>query len=101
MSPPEDKVQCLHPDPDKAMPRISRKKYDLVMQAILQAVSMEGDGIFFRDLAGQVGKLIPAPDLETLGSVSWYTTTIKLDLEARGLIERIPGSHPQRIKLIK
>ena len=33
------------------------------------------------------------------GSVTWYVTTVKLDLEARGVIERIPKSRPQRICL--
>lgn len=33
------------------------------------------------------------------GSVGWYVTTIKLDLEARRLIERVPGKSPQRLQL--
>jgi len=33
------------------------------------------------------------------GSVSWYFTTVKLDLEARGILERVPGERPQRIRL--
>ncbi|MCP4429318.1 MAG: hypothetical protein GY803_32955 [Chloroflexi bacterium] len=28
------------------------------------------------------------------GPVGWYTITVKLDLEARGLIERIPRQSP-------
>jgi hypothetical protein len=35
------------------------------------------------------------------GSISWYATMVKLDLEARGEIERIPGSSPQRIRLTR
>ena len=35
------------------------------------------------------------------GSISWYVTTIKLDLEARGIIERIPKKRPQTLKLNK
>ena len=33
------------------------------------------------------------------GSISWHYTTVKLDLEARGIIERIPGLRPQLIRL--
>jgi hypothetical protein len=32
------------------------------------------------------------------GSVLWYYTTVKLDLEARGEIRRVPGSKPQLIE---
>lgn len=35
------------------------------------------------------------------GSIGWYYTTIKLDLEARREIERIPGSKPQLIRMVK
>jgi hypothetical protein len=34
------------------------------------------------------------------GSISWYFTTVKLDLEARGVIERIPNKAPQRLRLV-
>ena len=33
------------------------------------------------------------------GSIPWYVTTVKLDLEARGEIERIPGSKEQKLTL--
>jgi hypothetical protein len=33
------------------------------------------------------------------GAVGWYTTTVKLDLEARGVIQRIPKSSPQRLRM--
>jgi hypothetical protein len=36
---------------------------------------------------------------EFRGSIGWYTTIIKLDLEARGLIELIPDKKPQHLRL--
>jgi hypothetical protein len=33
------------------------------------------------------------------GSVTWYVTTVKLDLEARGQLKRVPNSRPQLVKL--
>jgi hypothetical protein len=33
------------------------------------------------------------------GSVMWYVTTVKLDMEARGEIKRVPKSRPQLVKL--
>ena len=34
------------------------------------------------------------------GSVTWYVTTVKLDMEARGEVKRVPHSRPQLIKLV-
>jgi hypothetical protein len=33
------------------------------------------------------------------GSVMWYYTTVKLDMEARGEIRRTPSSEPELIEL--
>ena len=35
------------------------------------------------------------------GSVTWYVTTVKLDMEARGEVKRVPNSRPQLVKLVK
>ena len=31
-------------------------------------------------------------------SAGWYLVTVKLDLEARGEIQRLPGSGPHRLR---
>ncbi len=98
MSGNKDRIQCLHPDPEKEAPRILLNKYAAVKAAILQAVSENERGILFKDLPGRVEALLSPDDLKNLGSVGWYTTTVKLDLEARGLIERVPGTKPQRLR---
>lgn len=92
------KVQTRHPTPGKSMPRIDRAVYDAFRKAILQAVPASGDGLLFRELAPRVASRLPGTVREQIGSVSWYATTIKLDLEARGEIERVPGSRPQRLR---
>lgn len=35
------------------------------------------------------------------GSVTWYVTTVKLDMEARGEVKRVLNSRPQLVKLVK
>lgn len=94
---PETRIQTLHPDPEKSGPRIDKAKYDAVRKAILRAVPRRGDGLAFKELSARVRELLPGRALEDLGSVSWYTTTIKLDLEARGELQRVPGARPQRL----
>ncbi len=32
-------------------------------------------------------------------SILWYVTAVQLDLEARGVLERVPESSPQKLRL--
>lgn len=34
------------------------------------------------------------------GSIPWYYVTVKLDMEARGEIRRVPKAKPQTIELV-
>ena len=104
--PEDDKVLALNPDPDKQGTRIDRWKYEAVQKALLEIIPRKGrilpdgdEGVPFGELAKRVKKMLPRKKLEALGSVGWYTTVVKLDLEARGEIRRVPGSRPQRLTL--
>jgi hypothetical protein len=95
MKPQDEKIQLLHPDPDKEAPRIDMWKYEVVKNAFLDIVPQNEEGVPFKGLADRVAERLSTEDLEKLGSAGWYTTTVKLDLEGRGLIERVPGAKPQ------
>lgn len=90
-----EKVMTMHPEEGKAGVNIDKDKYELIREAILDLAHSQGE-VAFKDLAPQIDKMV-AGNFD--GSVSWYVTTVKLDLEARGLIQRVPGSKPQRIQL--
>lgn len=92
----ESKVLCSTPTPGKQPTRIDRWKYEAVRAAILAALPRAGDGVLFSELPSLVAKLLTADERARLGSVMWYTTTVKLDLETRGEIRRLPGT-PQRL----
>lgn len=93
-----EKVVAETPTPGKQPTRIDKWKYDLVHDAILAVVPADENGVEFNQLAQLVEAHLSPADLEKLGSVSWYTTTVKLDMEVKGEIERIPGSKPQRLR---
>lgn len=90
-------VECRTPTPGKKPTRIDRWKFDAVRRAILKAVPRRGEGVLFRELPQRVRKLLAIEELERLGSVGWYTTTVKLELEVRGEIRRVGGASPQRL----
>jgi len=93
----EEKILTLHPEEDKQGVNISRAKYDMIRQAILNAVRSQGT-ISYKGLVSLIDYNLRN---RFEGSISWYVTTVKLDLEARGEIERIPGKGEQMIRLKK
>ena len=74
------------------------EKYEVMCKALMKAIPRTQAGVRFMDLFDTVGARFPRSSLPGGGSLSWYLTTVKLDLEARGLIERVPHSVPQRLR---
>ena len=95
----DNKVMCQTPTPGRQPTRIDRWKYDLVHSAILAVIPTNDQGVEFRELPGLVEDHINPADLEKLGSVSWYTTTVKLDMKVKRELERIPGSKPLKLRI--
>ena len=87
----------LHPDPGKQGVRIERRKYDLVAQAIQEVILQHGEITFGYLMQAVEEKLQGRME----GSISWYAITVKLDLEARGKIVRVPKAQPQRLRLVE
>jgi len=93
-----EKVECRTPTKGKKPTRIDAWKFDAMRKAILRAVPKSSAGVLFSALPKLVKKQLTKRQLDELGSVSWYTTTVKLELEVRGEIERVPGKTPQRLR---
>ena len=91
----EQKILTLHPEEGKQGVNISRAKYDMVRQAILNAVRSQGS----ITLKGLVSLVEYNLRHRFEGSIPWYVTTVKLDLEARGEIERIEERGEQKLRL--
>jgi hypothetical protein len=93
-----ERVQTLHPNPGKAGARIDRAKYEAMKHALLETVGKNSRGVAFGRLAELVSPKLPKEIFTADVSVSWYVTVVKLDLEARGVIERIPGARVQMLR---
>lgn len=90
----KDKIRTLHPEKKQGV-NISKEKYDVIRKAILCVLQTEKE-ITFMKLSRAVEKEVNG---NFDGSVMWYVTTVKLDMEARGEIKRVPSSRPQLVKL--
>ncbi|MTI32336.1 DUF6958 family protein [Xanthovirga aplysinae] len=90
----EEKILTLHPDGKKGV-NILRRRYEVIKDFILKVIE-EQQEISFEDLTDlAVSKLKDSFD----GKVIWYMVTVKLDLEARKVIERIPKTSPHKLRM--
>jgi hypothetical protein len=90
----DKKIMTLHPQGKKGV-NISFDKYEQIKKFILKAIKDKKE-ISFEDLTDlAVSELTDKFD----GKVIWYVVTVKLDLEARKLIERIPKTSPHKLRL--
>lgn len=93
----EQLALCGTPTPGKQPTQIAKWKYDTVRSAILRILPRAEPGIEFRQLVRMVSKSLDHKTREALGSISWYTTTVKLEMEVNGEIQRTGGTRPQRL----
>lgn len=91
----DESVLCQTPSPGKQATRVVKWKYDLVHQAILKSVPGKGEGLLFKELPRKVERKLGRKDRQRLGSIGWYTTVVKLDMEVKKELRRVPGAKPQ------
>ena len=90
-----DKVACRTPAKGRdGVTNIPGWKFNALRDAILSICVEE---TVFTDLFKLVPQHLTDDQLSRLGSINWRATTVKLELEVRGEIARIPGSKPQKL----
>jgi len=83
-----------HPS-GKAGVNILKRRYDIIKTYLLDQIKKHGE-ISYEELSDlAVNDLSESFD----GKVVWYVVTVKLDLEARGMIERIPKTSPHQLRI--
>lgn len=92
----EERIQTLHPQGKKGV-NILKHKYDRIKNYILDTIKKE-KVITYSELSDRaIDDLSPTFD----GKVVWYVVSVKLDLEARKIIERIPKTSPHQLRMCK
>jgi hypothetical protein len=93
----EQKIQLRHPQGKKAV-SISKDKYELLKTETVLYLSKNPDGTF-SDISKTITKNIKERKIKFDGSLNWYLEWVKLDLEAQGIIKRVPKTTPQKYML--
>lgn len=90
----EEKIMTLHPQGKKGT-NILKRRYDVIKDFIINTIQ-EKKQISFESLSDlAVKELSESFD----GKVLWYMVTVKLDLEARQIIERVPKTSPHELRM--
>jgi len=92
----EGKIMTLHPSGKQGV-NIHLRKYEVIKDFILSKL-IEHSEISFDELTDLAIKELSA---NFDGKVVWYMVTVKLDLEARKLIERVLKTSPHKLRLVK
>lgn len=98
----KDKVEmfdALHPDPEKQGTRVTKSTYEAYKAALLEIIPPTDEGIEYGALSKAVVPHLSSELVENT-SQGWWVTSVKLDLEARGMIERVPTKGKQRVRRI-
>ncbi len=88
-----EQIQTLHPQVGKTNKRISLEKYNVIKQNILMILA--DSELTHTEL---MEKLYDSVKDSFEGGIQWYGETVKLDLEARKIIERT-STKPVKYKL--
>lgn len=89
-----EKIMTLNLDGKKGV-NILKSRYDMMSSAIIETLKSEGQATL-----AELGNKVEA-NLQNKfdGKIGWYLMAVKLDLEARGTIVRVPGKVPQTLAL--
>ena len=95
-SPMSETIQTHHPDPGKQGVNISKEKYEIIYSAI-ESYLREAGHASLKEITMAVKDRI-ADTFE--GSVGWYVTTVKLDMESLGVLvcDRSKSPHVHYLK---
>jgi hypothetical protein len=92
----EEKILTRHPGGKKGV-NISKEKYNTVKDAITESFREAGE-LTYTELTKLVNRKLSGT---FSGSIPWYVVTVKLDLEARDLIKKVPRTSPVKLVLVE
>ena len=88
------KILTLHPQGKKGV-NIHKSIYETIKTFLIKTIEAQHEITYKALNKKAIEELSKTFD----GKVGWYVVTVKLDLEARGIIERIPKTSPHKVRM--
>lgn len=89
-------MRLQHRNPQAGRPYVRSDKYQLVSRAVLHLLPDSGPGLTAEDLVAGLANLLPPSLFPGASSIRWFMTAVRIDLEARGQIQRVGPRKPAR-----
>ena len=93
-----EKVQLKHPQGKKPI-SMDKGKYNLLKPAVLKYLRTKREATF-GEISSAIEKDFKSKRQEFQGSLPWHLEWVKLDLEARKVIRRVPNTSPQEYMIV-
>ncbi len=74
--------------------RVDKQKYDAVKKAMLKALPRTTPGLTQAEMVEAVKAYLPADLFPGGAKAGWWTKTVQLDLEAKGMVVREKSASP-------
>ena len=94
----DQKMQLKHPQ-DKKPVSMSKKKYEMLKSLLLKYFRTKGKATF-NEISKAIEKDLRTNGTKFQGSLTWYLEWVKLDLEARKIIERVADTSPRQYMIL-
>jgi len=94
-------IELLNINTGRANGRIPLKRYNAMKRALLKVIPRRSDGVAYAQLKQLAPRHLPAWWHDEGWSVAWHIAVVKLDLEARGELERVPAKRPMHVRRVR
>ena len=95
----EQKIQLRHPA-GKHADRMYKGKYDTIKKALMASLKKWGE-LTHTELLLAITENFSSNKIKFDGSVEWHMQSVKLDLEANNIIERVFYKTVPKFRLVK
>ncbi len=80
--------------------QVEGEKYRAMRSAVLECLPTSAEGLTVAELKALVLPRLPQVVFPGGEKAGWWLKCVQLDLEAKGLIRRVPGSKPLRLSRV-
>jgi len=92
----EERIQLKHPAGKHAV-TMAKEKYEVMSKAIITSLEKHGE-VTHTEMKEAVVDYFKKKKIKFEGAIEWFMESVKLDLEANKIIERISGKPAQKYK---